>query len=237
MPHRSHLWIALLCFALGLLCLSGIACLGSSGSVRTTPNEPASTLHLDPQFDAEFYREFALGQTTVVPGIIATGLTRQRVPPAFYINTHDIEGAPVPQSSIEATAHAIATTLPLLTGGWQTPLIAYGPMPANAGGTVEVKWDTQTETAMGGGIVCGNALIGGQTLALFYQVPECVCNGVISALMVKHELGHILGFHHIQEPGLMSPFHSACADTAPSAREQFHGRVAYSRPIGSMEPK
>lgn len=219
-----------------LALLISTACGGSSGRPpNVTPPAPIT----DPNYDPTFYAQFAFGVGPDAPANTMAWLFRQKVPPSLYINTHDVEGGAVPQASIDVAAHHIAAVLPLLTGGWQIPAITYGPMPLDLSGTVEVKWSPQQTGTVN---ICAEALIGGQTLTLYYRVKQCSCNGAISAFVVKHEFGHILGFNHTDQPtdlmaGSRAEGTAEACDMNPSAREQFHARLAYAQPVGSLVPR
>ncbi len=85
---------------------------------------------------------------------------------------------------------------------------------------------------------CGRAAVGGDLITLFPKTPGCRCTGgpAVSLSTIKHELGHALGYWHTDSRlDLMYYLFESC-DSNPSEREKFHAIVAYSRPIGSLDP-
>ena len=65
----------------------------------------------------------------------------------------------------------------------------------------------------------------------------CPCGGyTIAPTLVRHELGHAMGFYHTDGGSdLMRATYSAC-DAPPSARERYHAAIAYQRPVGNVDP-
>ena len=83
------------------------------------------------------------------------------------------------------------------------------------------------------GEVCGQALVGA-TAGQIWLDGSRLCN---LASVVAHELGHALGFWHVDAPGaLMFPRdrESNIAD-APTELERRHMAIAYKRPRGNLD--
>ncbi len=204
--------------------------------VVVPPVTPApNPLLSDPRYEPAFYRQFALGSFDL--GRLVT-LRRHQQPPMLYIMTVDNIGGAITPATLDATAAALINTTPLWTGGMGVAGIEYGtvaPLPfITVPGKIHVQWDGATTNSG----LCARSDIGGSTITVFLRTPGCTpCPGLqVAPAVIKHELGHSLGFWHTDNRAdLMFPSGNVC-DQNPSAREQFHGRLAYSLPNGSGEP-
>lgn len=182
----------------------------------------------DPQFNLGFYRVFALGfdQGQVRP------LRRQAQAPSIYLYTLDQAGNAVDARTLDSTAAALISAAGPLAGGlFGLSGIDRGPGPVGPN-QIAIVWSPDANIN-----ACGSSEVGGRAMTLFYKVVACQCGGVIRPLTVKHELGHVMGYYHTGDAAdLMSGLSVAGCDMNPSQREAFHARVAYSQPIGSLEP-
>ena len=91
--------------------------------------------------------------------------------------------------------------------------------------------------------ICGFAdAIGaeGRSIVLYPYQQNCGCDRYqVAPRIVRHELGHALGFYHtdrgddLMYKGLWDV--SFC-NIGMTARERYHAGLAYDRPIGSIAP-
>lgn len=211
--------------------------------VVAPPVETPNPLLTDPRLDRNFYAQFALGildlQGRTAP------LRRQTRPPLFYIQTVDNTGTPITPATLDATAAALINTTPLLNGGLGIEGLRMGVEPpppppcqfcAPTLGTehhIAVVWDNTTDNGF-----CARSDIRGNLITVFLRARNCACLGLqIAPVVIKHELGHTLGFWHTDNPGeVMGTSGTITCDLNPSAREQFHATLAYSLPNGSGLP-
>lgn len=85
---------------------------------------------------------------------------------------------------------------------------------------------------------CGLSDVGqsGGTITL-YPSTVCGCGGVpVRPRTVRHEVGHAMGFYHVDDSAdVMFHVASQC-DTPLNAKDVYHAAIAYSRPVGNQNP-
>lgn len=202
-----------------------------------TPPDPLATppqaraLLTDPRFQLALYQKIALG--TVDLAGRATTLRRRTSPPAVSIMKVDDSGQPITSATLDATAAAIINTTSLWTGQFGVAsLVFVDTAPPAVASTLTVRWNTTTQTNQ-----CAQSDIAGAVITVFLRTPNCTCSGLqIRPAIVKHELGHALGFWHTDDPHDLMYFTGSDCDRNPSEKELFHTRLAYLMPIGSAAP-
>jgi hypothetical protein len=192
--------------------------------VRTT----TATVDLFPEggFDLSFYRQFVRNdfQRGSDPLQVSWVLEQE---PSFYL---EVEGAKGVSTQVAQRLEQVARrTVPLLTGGrfevrrWET-----GPTPrAPQSGWIVIERSDLGPT------VCGRATVGA-TAGQIWLHSDNTCN---LDSVLAHEIGHALGFFHVNILGaLMYPqARSSNIADAPTERERVHAKLAYSRPRGSTD--
>lgn len=253
MKMQRHLWVAMLA-----LCAAVTACSGSDRVASpTAPSQPAVAivtppvavvpvpppaptpvddgLTKDPRFSLAFYRMF-VRDGYEEPSALRP-LQRQSGPPRIYLRTVDDAGAAIDRLTLDQTAAAIERTTGQLTGAFGIAGLERGTdTRENIAGWITIKW--MSKTLAENPRACGRAPVGGTWIEFFPRAANCRCSGgpAVSLRVIKHELGHSLGFWHTDSRSDLMFAQSTTCDQEPSEREVFHARVAYARPIGSFDP-
>lgn len=174
-------------------------------------------------FDLNFYRQ--LVRNAHEGGM--EPLRRWTRNPNVYIQTTGIDAGTV--AMVEAV---IRDTVPVWTNGYQVAAVERGPDTREGqSGWVTVKWNAISDA-------CGQAQVGTDGGWITLQTFSiCGCNGwKTSPTLVRHELGHAMGFWHTDAMSdVMNPAAVTC-DKPVSARERAHAAIAYQRPVGNQDP-
>lgn len=188
-------------------------------------------------FDLDFYRRF-VRNTADVPQA-PRALQRWTRAPRVYLKTVDEAGRSIDETTLATTTAALLDDARAWTGGTfgVSEVVRGTDTREGRSGWITVKWPNPANT----GNNCGRAQVGveGGWIELNYLNFACACGGSrVGAGIVRHELGHALGFFHTgASSGLMRTTIDSddiCAGRA-SSRERFHAAIAYSRAVGNTD--
>lgn len=189
-------------------------------------------------FDLDYYRRLVRRALEQPDALLA--LRRWTRAPRIYLKTVDEAGRPVDAQTLQQTEAALADDAAAWTGGrfGIADIVRGTDTQEGSRDWITVKWPNPAIE----GNVCGQAQVAleGGWIELNYLNPNCACGGSrIGAGIVRHELGHTMGFYHTDEPGdlLASTIgRTAACSGHPSERERLHAAIAYSRQVGNVDP-
>lgn len=185
-------------------------------------------------FSMDFYRQLVRGafDSEGAPWSVL----RLSTAPTFYVRTVDQNGRAIEPEVISVILEAINRAVPPYTGGRYSASIDSGTdARASQPGLVIVNIVRNPEDDE----TCGWAYIGRTAGEITLHNDICSCRSVkISGHTVMHEVGHALGFFHVDDLGsVMYPVvPGRCPAGEVSAAELYHAAIAYSRPRGNTEP-
>jgi hypothetical protein len=156
--------------------------------------------------------------------------------PKFYVRTIDQNGRAVESEVLNVVLPAIRKAV----GDWTNGRLSVQ--------TLETGRETRERTD--GWIVvnitrdydspyCGWAYVGSMRGEIELVNDRCACGSTkISGAVVAHEVGHALGFFHVDDSrSLMYPYvPGKCPPGTLSANEKYHSALAYARTRGNADP-
>jgi hypothetical protein len=185
-------------------------------------------------FNLTFYRE--LVRNTFDAPTTTEPLRRWTRTPNVYLKTVDEGGRPISGRTLDLIEATIRDAVPRWTSGaLSAPTIERGTEPrVGVSGWVTVRFPVTTDAT-----ICGRSEVAadGGWMELHYNARGCRCGSVLAPGLIRHEIGHVLGFWHTDAPSdVMYPGQLSSCDVQPSARERYHAAIAYKRPVGNADP-
>jgi hypothetical protein len=185
-------------------------------------------------FDLDFYRQFVRNGLDS-PNALEP-LRRWTMDPNVYLKTVDGSGAPIDGPTLDMVQRIAFEVIPV----WTNRRHVVGTFERGTGtrigvtGWITIAWSA----AMVNPNQCGRAMVAAGYIELEAHNPRCkVGPWITSASLVRHELGHAMGYWHTNAASdVMSATTWANNDQRPSARERAHAAIAYARPVGNTDP-
>jgi hypothetical protein len=185
-------------------------------------------------FDLDFYRQFVRNALESPDAL--EPLRRWKANPNIYLKTVDEAGAPIDVATLDMVQRTALEVVP----AWTSSRYVVGTVERGTGtragmsGWITITWSaTMIDTNH-----CGRAIVAAGYVELEAHNPRCkVWPWITSPSLVRHELGHAMGYWHTDAPSdVMSATTWMSNDQRPSARERAHAAIAYARPVGNIDP-
>jgi len=183
-------------------------------------------------FDLAFYRMLvrnSLESATLEP------LRRWPAAPSIYLRTIRADGVAIDAAMLNTVDAVIREAMPQWSGFSPAAIVRGTDSMSGREGWVTVFWPGVA------GATCGvsHVATSGGSLQLYVPTPTaCGCDGTarIRPGVIRHELGHVMGFRHTDNPADVMYRASTTCDQAISARERAAAAIAYRRPEGNTDP-
>lgn len=177
-------------------------------------------------FSSIFYGQFARG--TLENPILPLFVLAQA--PSFYLQTAGLSAG-----NVDRLIAAAREIVPAMTGGRFTVTVFETGAEAR---TQRTGWIVVQLVNDPNG-PCGRASLGAIFGQIFLNTNGCAYDGsdTIPPVIFQHEIGHALGFSHIDVAGsLMYQGPKNPSNTRLSDQERYHAAIAYHREAGNRDP-
>lgn len=218
---------------LSALPLLGALSLGAC-TVSPTPTSPsavttAETTIVADGFEPNFYRAFLQNGFESPDNLEAIRILQS--PLRIYLKTHDDSGRAIDATTLDSTERVLIDSARIWSGGtFGINEVTRGTATRErAAGWITVKWASAPS-----GQSCGRSTIGvdGGFIELNASgACSCGTSSLIYPRLVRHELGHAMGYYHTDSPTDVmygNTISSDACDLLPSDRERRHAQIAHN---------
>jgi hypothetical protein len=209
-----------------LLC----ACAGPTSPTAPTAGVVPGMMSIGDTFDLAFFQ--ALTQNRYESPAQLEPVRRLHGPLRLYIRTEDNAGRSIDAMTLEATERILVESVSVWSGGQlEIAEIARGSgTREKTPGWLTIKWASRSATDR-----CGRSTVGVDGGFIeFNDLAACSCEGPsrIYPRLVRHELGHAMGYYHTDQISDVMYGHTISpdgCDLQPSLRERQVAQYVYRR--------
>lgn len=186
-------------------------------------------------FVLSFYR--ALVRNGLEEPTSLQALRRWSRNPNFYVQTLNPKtGRALEPQELDLLIGTLREAVPQLTGGALTAgLVETGQAARERRkGYINVKIVYEPSEDY-----CGQAYVGANPGEIEINYDRCAstCGSLkVTPTAIAHEVGHALGFWHVERGIMTAVVSSNCSNVQFSEAERTHARLAYRRPAGNSDP-
>ena len=199
-------------------------------TVASSPTQPTALPAADAHFEPAFYRAFLQNALETPQRLEPVRVLRG--PLRLYVQTHDNAGRVVDTVTLDATERTAIEAARIWSGD------TFGVIGITRGagtretvpGWITVKWSGDPPAGS-----CGRSTVGIDGGFIELNVSgACSCGMTASVYprLIRHELGHAIGYYHTDHPDDVMYGRSITAaqcNALPSERERLHARLAHAQ--------
>jgi hypothetical protein len=211
----------------------GVAVLVCACAAPPSPTAPSLTVSTDraisaPDFEPGFFRAF-LQNAFESPDRLEPIRTLNG-PIRIYLRSQDDDGRSIDSSILQSTERILGESVVIWSGErFGVTEVARGiGTREKIPGWITIKWRRPGESHR-----CGRSTVGVDGGYIEFNLsPSCSCGAAAGpyARLVRHELGHAMGYYHtdsVTDVMYGQPIPAEACDLLPSDRERAHARLAY----------
>ncbi len=216
-------------FALSLsaalsLCACEVAPSPTAPSVPIGADRTFSSAELEPSFFRAFLQNGFESPDRLEP------IRTLKGPLRVYMRSQDDRGRAIDDATLQSTEQILREIVTVWSGGTfgVTEVTRGTSSRENLAGWITVKWQQAGDSTR-----CGRSTVGNDgALVEFNLSAACGCGAKAAPYerLVRHELGHAMGYYHTdsaEDVMYGQPIPAGTCDLLPSERERRHARVAY----------